>query len=87
FARRFVRGARRRSAGRQVIEGVVVGLVAFVAGVLGVGLLDLPPVIVATVAGAFLTAVLAGFAGVVVLERLAVARRIDAAGTDPKTAE
>jgi hypothetical protein len=70
FARRFVRGARRRAAARRIVEGLLVGLVAFVAGVLGVGWMDLPPVIVSTVAGAFLTAVLAGFAGVVVLERL-----------------
>ncbi len=72
FARRFVQGARRRSHGRRVVEGLVVGLIAFVAGVLGVGFLNLPPVIVATVAGAFLTGALAGFAGVVVLERFKV---------------
>lgn len=81
FARRFVRGARRRSASRRVVEGLLVGLVSFVAGVLGVGWLDLPPVIVSTVAGAFLTAVLAGFAGVVVLERLTQGRvKAEAAG-------
>lgn len=79
FARRFLRGARRRSSGRRVIEGLVVGLVAFVAGVLGVGFLNLPNAIVATVAGAFLTGVLAGFAGVVVLERLQSANSVPAA--------
>jgi hypothetical protein len=70
FSRRFLKGARARTAGRRVLEGTIVGLVAFVAGVLGVGYLSLPSPIVATVAGAFLTAVIAGFAGVTVLERL-----------------
>jgi len=55
---------------RRVFEGVIAGLVAFVAGVLGVGYLHLPPPIVATEAGAFLVSALAGFAGVSVLETL-----------------
>jgi len=70
YARRFVKGARRSRALRRVIEGVIAGLVAFVAGVLGVGYLHLPPPIVATEAGAFLVSALAGFAGVSVLETL-----------------
>jgi hypothetical protein len=71
FARRFVKGARKKQAARRVIEGTVVGVVAFVAAVLGVGYLELPPAIVATEAGAFLVGALAGFAGVTVFERLA----------------
>ena len=71
FARRFVKGARKKQAARRVIEGAVVGVVAFVAAVLGVGYLNLPPAIVATEAGAFLVGALAGFAGVTVFERLA----------------
>lgn len=70
YTRRFVRGARRRQAGRRVVEGTIVGLVAFLAGVLGVGFFSLPAVIVATVAGAFLTGVFAGFVGVSLLEKL-----------------
>jgi hypothetical protein len=70
FSRRFLKGVRARAVGRRVLEGTIVGLVAFVAGVLGVGYLSLPSAIVATVAGAFLTGVIAGFAGVTVLERL-----------------
>lgn len=66
MARRWVKGARKRSAARNTLEGVVVGLVAFVATVLGVGYLHLPPAIAATEAGAFLTSVLCGFAGVTV---------------------
>lgn len=71
FARRFLKGARRSRGKRHLIEGLVVGLLAFVAGVLGVGYLELPAAIVATEAGAFLTGALAGFAGVTVLELLA----------------
>lgn len=71
FARRFLKGARKDRDARHVLEGLTVGAVAFVAGVLGVGFSLLPSAIVATLAGAFLTGVLAGFAGVVVLERLA----------------
>lgn len=74
YARRFVKGARRARARRQVIEGIVVGLVAFVAGVLGVGHLDFPSAIVATEAGAFLVCALSGFAGVSVIEFLAKKR-------------
>ncbi|MPY91186.1 MAG: hypothetical protein GEU99_25155 [Luteitalea sp.] len=75
YARRFVKGARRAAASRRVIEGVVVGLVAFVAAVLGVGYLQLPAPIVATEAGAFLTAVLCGFVGVAVLDALTKKRQ------------
>ena len=70
LARRWVKGARKRSAARNVLEGVVVGLVAFVAAVLGVGYLNLPAAIAATEAGAFLTSVLCGFIGVTVLTAL-----------------
>jgi hypothetical protein len=68
YARRFVKGARRKDAGRRTGEGLIVALLAFVAGVLGTGLLGLPPVLVATEAGAFLTGALAGFLGVTLLE-------------------
>lgn len=70
YARRFVKGARRSLIGRRIAEGVVVATIAFVAGVLGVGHLNLPAAIVATEAGAFLTGALAAFAGVTVLETL-----------------
>lgn len=70
LARRFVKGARRGRTGRRILEGLIVGLVAFVAGVLGVGYLNLPPAVVATEAGAFLVGALSGFAGVTVLESL-----------------
>ena len=70
LARRWVKGARKRSAARNVFEGVVVGLVAFVATVLGVGYLHLPPAIAATEAGAFLTSTLCGFAGVMVFSAM-----------------
>jgi hypothetical protein len=66
LARRWVKGARKRSVARTVLEGIVVGLVAFVAAVLGVGYLHLPAAIAATEAGAFLTSALCGFAGVTV---------------------
>lgn len=69
FARRFVKGARRRQHTRRVIEGVVVSTVAFVGGVIGVGVCGMPPEVIATEAGAFLVGTLAGFAGVTVLER------------------
>ena len=70
WCRRWVKGARQRSAMRHVTEGVVVGAVAFVAGVLGVGYLHLPAAIVATEAGAFLSGVLCGFVGVTVLSAI-----------------
>jgi hypothetical protein len=70
FSRRFMKGARRSSNQRRLTEGVVVGLVVFVAGVLGVGYLNLPAAIVSTEAGAFLTGTLGGFAGVSALEIL-----------------
>ena len=70
LARRWVKGARKRSSARNVLEGLVVGLVAFVATVLGVGYLHLPPAIAATEAGAFLTSVLCGFVGVTVFSAM-----------------
>lgn len=70
FARRFVKGARRRQAPRRLLEGVVVASIAYVAGVLGVGYLALPTAVVASEAGAFLTGALTGFLGVSVLETL-----------------
>jgi hypothetical protein len=71
FARRFVKGARRSNSARRLLEGVVVGSIVFVSGILGVGYLHLPAALVATEAGAFLTAALGGFVGVSVLESLA----------------
>ncbi len=70
YARRFVKGARRAWTARRVSEGLVVAMIAFVAGVLGVGYLNLPPALVATEAGAFLTGALTAFVGVNVLESL-----------------
>ncbi len=70
LARRFVKGARRSLTQRRIVEGLVVATIAFVAAVLGVGYLGLPPAIVATEAGAFLTGALTAFAGVSVLETL-----------------
>lgn len=66
FSRRWMKNAPRRAEWRNATEGLVVGLVAFVAAVLGVGYLNLPPAIAATEAGAFLTGVLCGFAGVAI---------------------
>jgi hypothetical protein len=71
FARQFLKGAHRASRRRRTLEGVVVGCIAFVAGVLGVGYWDLPSGVVATEAGAFLTGAIAGFAGVSVIELIA----------------
>jgi hypothetical protein len=71
FARRYVKGARRKANGRRIIEGIVVSTVLFVAGVLGVGYLNLPQSIVGTEAGAFLTGALAGFLGVTAFELIA----------------
>jgi hypothetical protein len=70
LCRRFVRGARRKSSPRLVVEGLLVGSIAFVAGVLGVGYLGLPAAVVATEAGAFLTGALTGFGGVTGLEMM-----------------
>ncbi|PAU75154.1 hypothetical protein [Halomonas salipaludis] len=70
FGRRFVKGAHRVSTPLRMLEGLVVALIAYVAGVLGVGYLALPMAVVATEAGAFLTGALSGFIGVNVLERL-----------------
>ncbi len=70
FARRFIKGAPSSKRGRWILEGLVVSLIAFVAGVLGVGNLGIPSAIVATEAGAFLTGALSGFVGVVLLEKL-----------------
>lgn len=70
FARRFVKGARRASHKRRVIEGLVVSSIVFVAGVLGVAFLNLPSAVVSTEAGAFLTGALGGFVGVTVIEQM-----------------
>jgi len=70
FSRRYTRGARRTGSGKRIVEGLVVAIIAFVAGVLGVGWIHLPAAIVATEAGAFLTGALAGFAGVTAIEWL-----------------
>lgn len=70
FSRRFVKGARKSLVPLRLLEGVIVALIAYVAGVLGVGYLALPMAVVATEAGAFLTGALSGFIGVNILERL-----------------
>ena len=70
YARRFMKGARRRTMGRRTIEGVVVGVIAFAAATFGLVQFGLSPALVVTEAGAFLTAALAGFVGVALLERL-----------------
>lgn len=75
FARKFVKGAASSRVPLWVLEGLVVSLVAFVAGVLGVGNLGIPSAIVATEAGAFLTGALSGFVGVVLLEKLTASFR------------
>lgn len=75
FARKFVKGARSNRVPRWIAEGLVVSLIAFVAGVLGVGNLGIPSAIVATEAGAFLTGTLSGFIGVVFLEKLTASFR------------
>jgi hypothetical protein len=80
FSRRFVKGARRSANGRRILEGTVVSMIVFVAGVLGVGYISLPAAIVATEAGAFLTGALGGFIGVSVLEAAAKRART---GSDP----
>ncbi len=70
FSRRFSRGASGGSGVTRVAEGLAVAIIAYVAGVLGVGYLGLPAAVVGTEAGAFLTGALTGFAGVTVIEML-----------------
>jgi len=70
FSRRFVKSAPRVKSGMRIVEGLMVAVVAFVAGVLGVGYLNLPAGVVATEGGAFLTGALTGFAGVSAYESL-----------------
>jgi len=70
LARRWAKGARKRHAVRNVFEGAVVALIAFVAAVLGVGYLHLPSALAATEAGAFLTGALWGFVGVTFLSMM-----------------
>jgi hypothetical protein len=71
FARRFVRGARRCTHRRRILEGLSVSLIAFIAGVLGVNSFNvLPADVIATEAGAFLTGASSGFTGVALLEWL-----------------
>ena len=70
FSRRFVRNANEGSTKARILEGLAVAVIAYVAGVLGVGYLGLPSALVGTEAGAFLTGALTGFAGVTVIEVL-----------------
>lgn len=70
FARRFVRRARGAGTSTLIAEGLVVAVIAFVAGVLGVGYVNLPSAVVASEAGAFLVGAVAGFVGVTVMEGL-----------------
>lgn len=70
FSRRFARNADGGSTSARIAEGLAVAVVAYVAGVLGVGYLGLPSAVVATEAGAFLTGALTGFVGVTVIEAL-----------------
>lgn len=70
FSRRFRRHAVAKSTAARVTEGLVVAIIAYVAGVLGVGFLGLPVAVVSTEAGAFLTSALSGFVGVTVIETL-----------------
>ncbi|MCC5859313.1 MAG: hypothetical protein JJT90_14230 [Ectothiorhodospiraceae bacterium] len=70
YSRRFSGGKPRFPVGARVLEGLLVALVAYVAAVLGVGHLGLPPAVAATEAGAFLVGAASGFAGVVVIEML-----------------
>ncbi|EWG98187.1 TIGR04086 family membrane protein [Halomonas sp. BC04] len=73
YGRRFIKGSRQALTRRRLVEGLLVASIAYVAGVLGVGYLGLPGVVVATEAGAFLTGALSGFIGVNVLETLSSA--------------
>jgi hypothetical protein len=70
FSRRFRRQATANSSIARITEGLVVAIIAYVAGVLGVGYLGLPVAVVSTEAGAFLTGALTGFVGVTVIEAL-----------------
>ncbi|TVP44659.1 MAG: hypothetical protein EA350_11080 [Gemmatimonadales bacterium] len=69
-----------RGTSRRLVEGVVVAAIAYVAAVLGVAFLGVPAAVAATEAGAFLTGALAGFAGVVLLEKLSPLSRGTEAG-------
>jgi len=62
--------AQGRGGSRRLVEGVVVAAIAYLAAVLGVAFLGVPAAVAATEAGAFLTGALAGFTGVVLLEKL-----------------
>ncbi|WP_028672088.1 hypothetical protein [Saccharospirillum impatiens] len=70
FSRRFSRQAADGSTAARMAEGLAVAVIAYVAGVLGVGFLGLPVAVVSTEAGAFLTGALTGFIGVTVIETL-----------------
>lgn len=70
FSRRFSRNASGGTGLARIAEGLAVAIIAYVAGVLGVGYLGLPVAVVSTEAGAFLTGALTGFAGVTVIELL-----------------
>ena len=78
FSRRFSRGASGGSGVTRVAEGLAVAIIAYVAGVLGVGYLGIPAAVVGTEAGAFLTGALTGFAGKIIAEAVAGdAERLD----------
>lgn len=70
YSRRFSKQATSASSGARIAEGLAVAVIAYVAGVLGVGYLALPVFVVSTEAGAFLTGALTGFVGVTVIEAL-----------------
>ncbi|GGX40101.1 hypothetical protein [Saccharospirillum salsuginis] len=70
YSRRFSKQATSGSGGARIAEGLAVAIIAYVAGVLGVGYLALPVFVVSTEAGAFLTGALTGFVGVTVIETL-----------------
>jgi len=70
YSRRFRKRTTSASSSARIAEGLVVAVIAYVAGVLGVGYLALPVFVVSTEAGAFLTGALTGFAGVTVIEAL-----------------
>lgn len=77
YSRRFRKNAQPVSGVTRILEGLLVALVAYAASVLGVGWLQLPEAVAATVAGAFLTGALAGFVGVSIIETI-TSRRSEA---------
>lgn len=77
FSRRFTPNASEVSTGPRIAERLAVTVIAYVAGVLGVGTHGLPAMVVATEAGAFLTGAISGFIGVSVIEALSKRLRPD----------